>query len=83
VRLGRLGFSLQIERARGTGWSGLCVFRPTGVPREHFLILAAGLALAAGAVRLLVINRGMSAAAPLYTRPIALSTTPSASDNIG
>jgi hypothetical protein len=42
ARVGRLHFSLHIEPARGTGWRGLCVFKPTGVPRDQMLILAAG-----------------------------------------
>src|SRR5437588_2079777 len=42
LRLGRLRLSLHLEPARGTGWRGLCVYKPTGQPRDALLITAAG-----------------------------------------
>ncbi len=42
VRIGRLALSLHLEPARGTGWRGLCVYQPTGQPRDALLIIAAG-----------------------------------------
>jgi hypothetical protein len=42
VRLGRLGLHLHFMPARGVGWGGLCLFKNTGLPRDHLLILAAG-----------------------------------------
>jgi hypothetical protein len=42
LRAGRLRLSLHLERARGTGWRGLCIYKPTGRPRDALLITAAG-----------------------------------------
>ena len=41
-RVGRLGFSLHLEPARGTGWAGLCHYKPTGRPGDALVIIAAG-----------------------------------------
>lgn len=42
LRFWRLRLSLHLEPAQGTGWRGVCVYKPTGQPRDLLLITAAG-----------------------------------------
>src|SRR5580700_8277108 len=42
IRVARLRLSVHLEPARGTGWRGLCVYQPTGRPRDAVWIVAAG-----------------------------------------
>ncbi len=42
LSVGRLRVSIHLEPARGVGWSGLCVYKSSGVPNDELLITAAG-----------------------------------------